>query len=192
MRTASVVLASLMLVACAGDKQPAAEPAAPAPVPGFFGWWEIPDIDAAQDARGGAMRLAADEIGNISKEGRVAVLACRTEITGATATITGCGPAVTLTLDGDRLAISYGFTATRATAARATELDQILAAKRPAADACDHALACMRDAGPLLQTTFDPKFELGDPPSPSRCADTTSSIVMLLGERKQTVPASCQ
>jgi hypothetical protein len=197
MRTRSLALAScLVVLAACSNPAPPATPA-PAPTPpsaagGFFGWWEIPDIDAADDARGGAMLISPEQISNISKHGRVTVLACHTEVSGTSATITGCGPPVTLTLDNDRLTLSYGFDATRATPARAAELDEVLAVKRPPADACDRALACLRDAGPLLHTTFDPVVELGDPPNPTHCADTVASVTTLLTERKQTVPVTCQ
>ncbi|HVK88584.1 MAG TPA: hypothetical protein VM513_30910 [Kofleriaceae bacterium] len=67
-----------------------------------------------------------------------------------------CGPELTGTLDGDKL-VYPKFTITRATKARAEELDKLAAAKRPAGNICERAVRCLH--------AFDPA---ADAPRPLR------------------------
>lgn len=196
-RTIHVLLVALVIAGC-GNKQGETSGAAPvtaatAGLGGAAGWWEVPDVPEGDDIRGGAMKIAANELVAMTKGGEnVFVRACASTVAGTSVTINGCGPALTGTLEGDKLVFPQ-FTATRAAPARAAELDKLAAAKRPPADICARALRCLR----AYEGKEDPKeeaFQLAGPPhDPTACEGYLKGMQMLKdeGQLPKPWPADC-
>lgn len=164
------LLLFMTVVACSKDPGPATSSAA-APA-GAYGWWLVGDGAGAEDIRGGYVKLEPARMAIVGKDRRVASRTCKTRIEGAKVTITGCGPSMTGTLDGDRL--DFGtFAMTRVPAAQTRELDAL--ALR-GADACNRARACYREAWPALGRKVDEESDFGPGPSASTCQNMLAAF----------------
>jgi hypothetical protein len=216
-----VVLAVLMTIACRDDKaatvasktggsaaasqtEPGAESGAagsaakspePAIQPGApgtpYGWWRVPDVEAAEDLRGGAMKLTPHEMTIVTKQGRAAVRTCETTMTGRSVlevTISGCGPATTAKLVGDELEFGPGFVAARATADEIAKLEQ---AAKQSSDVCDRARACYRLAWPELGRKLDENADFGPGPAKDVCQALIERAAADLAGAGKRVPPPC-
>lgn len=148
-------------------------PTAPASSTGVYGWWDVADVEGAEDLRGGALEIQADHLGFVSKDRKQSgSRACPATVDGATVTITGCGPALTGTLTGDTLDFQR-FTAKRTAPSRVAEL---VALVKSSADICDHARRCYRYAWPALGRTPNEDFDFGPGPSSDTCKNMLTGI----------------
>ena len=168
----------IVLAACGGSA-----------APGPYGWWNVGDEKAAEDLRGAALKLAPDQMIVVSGK-LVATRACPTTVTGTRLAITGCGPRVEATLDGDRLVFDKGFTATRAGAARIKEIEATIAASDP--DACDRARRCYRVAWPALGLELREDFDFGPGPSNDQCQQMHATFRDKLVQAGKPVPDACK
>jgi hypothetical protein len=153
-----------------------------------FGWWEVPDVEAAEDLRGGAMKLEPATLTVVDRESRVMIRSCKTEVSGTRVTITGCGPGGDATFEGGKIRFAQGYELTRASAARAKELDAIVARE---AGACTKARACYREAWPLLGREVNEEFDFGPGPASDVCRKMLAGFIDDLNAAGKPIPPGC-
>lgn len=156
-----------------------------------YTWWDIPDVEAAEDLRGGAMKLGPDRMVMVTKDGKVAIRSCKVAVTGRSAidvTITGCGPETTAQLVDGQLQLAQGFTATRTNAETVAKLEELA---KGGGDTCERARACYRLAWSALGRTVDEAKDVGPSLTADACADKLAEFAKELQAANKRVPASC-
>lgn len=156
-----------------------------------YTWWDIPDVEAAEDLRGGAMKLGPERMVMVTKDGKVAIRSCKVLVTGRSRidiTITGCGPETTAKLVDGQLELAQGFTMTRTNAETVAKLEELA---KGGGDTCERARACYRLAWPALGRTVDEAKDVGPGLTADACASKLEEFAKELRDADKRVPAPC-
>lgn len=157
---------------------------------GPFGWWSVPDVEAAEDLRGGSLRFAPDSVGIVSANSKiVASRPCKTIVQGDSIAVTGCGPLFSGTLAGGQITVAAGYTLTRAPATSVGQLDTLLAG---AVKDCERARACYRAAYPLLGRVQNEAFDFSVGPTGDTCVNLVLGLADDVRQANLQVPPACK